>query len=77
MNMQIYKCLVLAIPFHGDVIKHNIEGVIVPENNTNCAVEAVERLFCAPSLLNELKKGSYESRKRYEIGSYQTIYDEI
>ncbi len=59
------------------IIETNKEGIIVPEDDIDAAVDAVERLYNDPQLLNELKRGSYDSRKRYEIDSYQKLYDEI
>lgn len=53
------------------------EGFIVPENDINTAVETIEFLYNNPELLNKLKKGSYESRIRYDIDSYQRLYDEV
>ena len=59
------------------IIEKNKEGIIVPEDDIRAAVEAVERLYNDSQLLNELKRGSYDSRKRYEIDSYQKLYDEV
>ncbi len=60
-----------------DVVEPNSEGIIIREGDISSAVDAIEYLYENPMMLNNLKKGSYNSRKRYEIDSYQTLYDEI
>lgn len=59
------------------ILESNQEGIIVKEHDVKSAVDAIEELYNKPDLINIMKKKSYESRMRYDIDSYQKLYDEV
>lgn len=50
------------------------EGVIVEKGYIDGYVDTIMELYNNPEKLNKLKTGSYESRKRFDISSYDELF---
>ena len=61
--------------FNSEVIlENNDEGIIVSEGDNDKIVSEIIRLYENPDVLNRYKKGSYNSRQRYDIENYHELF---
>ena len=56
--------------YNGEIVYDGIEGIVLPENNTEQLIHAIEKLDKDRDLLSALKKESKKSAERYYIENY-------
>ena len=57
------------------VRESNKEGIIIEEGNIDQLVNSILRLAKDEKLLMEIKNASFESRLRYDVKEYQSLYE--
>ena len=53
---------------------NNCEGMIIDKGDNECIAKQIFKLYSNPSMLNNMKKMSYESRKRFSVDEYEELY---
>jgi len=56
--------------YNAELVKDNVEGIVLRENTTEALLEAVERIDMDRALLERLKQNSYKSSAKYCIENY-------
>lgn len=56
------------------IIEKNNEGLLIEKGNVQELVDTIKKLYFDSEFLNSLKQGSYESRKRYDVSGYDSLY---
>lgn len=56
--------------YNAELVKDNVEGIVLRENTTEALLEAVERIDMDRALLERLKQNSYKSSVKYCIENY-------
>ena len=48
--------------------------MIIDKGDNECIAKQIFKLYSNPSMLNNMKKMSYESRKRFSVDEYEELY---
>lgn len=69
-KMAGIAAIVSSKSYNAELVKDDVEGIVLKENTTEALSEAVERIDMDRALLERLKKNSYISSAEYWIENY-------
>ena len=64
-----------------DIIRHEVDGLLVPPGDTVALTAALDKLMCDPALRQQFAKRAVEARARFSMervaGMWEALFDEI
>ena len=71
-------CIVSDKSFNSELVRNNVEGIVLTENDSDCLVNAIKTLDKDRNLLKNLSVGSYNSSESFYIENYiKDIIEEL
>lgn len=63
--------------YNSEIVIDNAEGIVLKNNTAEDLHQAIIKIMNDSVLFNNLAKGSFESRKRYALETYQEMFEKL